>query len=124
MTYNSTGITLNDQLNRIAVSFDSFFKQQTQPTIEKVIFNYPATIVIWSDKTKTVVRCQNEDDWDPEKGLAMAISKKFFGNKGNYCNVFKKWIPEEDEKDFIATMEEVSTTFSKALRAIFGGHDE
>lgn len=43
MTYNSTGITLNDQLNRIAVSFDSFIKQPTQPTIEKVIFNYPAT---------------------------------------------------------------------------------
>lgn len=57
----------------------------------------------------------------------MAISKKFFGNKGNYCNVFKKWIPEEEEKDFIATMEDVSTAFSnfpKALRAIFGGHDE
>lgn len=32
--------------------------------------------------------------YDKEKGLAMAISKKSMGNKGNYYEVFKKWIPE------------------------------
>lgn len=61
--------------------------------IKDVIFNNPATIVIWADGTKTVVKAENEV-FDPEKGLAMAISKKFFGNKGNYFKVFKKWIPE------------------------------
>lgn len=61
--------------------------------IKDVIFNNPATIVIWADGTKTVVKAENEV-FDPEKGLAMAISKKFFGNKGNYFNVFKKWILE------------------------------
>lgn len=63
--------------------------------ITKVIFNYPATIVFWSDKTKTIVKCENEA-FDEEKGLAMAISKKFLGNKGNYYNEFKKWLPEID----------------------------
>lgn len=58
--------------------------------IEKVIFNGPATIVMWMDGTKTIVKCQDGDEFDPEKGLAMAISKKAFGNKGNYCDVFKK----------------------------------
>ena len=29
--------------------------------------------------------------------MAMAISKKALGNKGNYCEVFKKWLPEEEE---------------------------
>ena len=43
----------------------------------RVIFNRPATIVFWSDNTKTVVKCAKFDDWDPEKGLAMAIMKKF-----------------------------------------------
>lgn len=65
------------------------------PKIEKVIFNDPATIVIWKDGTKTVVKCENEI-FDPEKGLAMAISKKALGNEGNYYEVFKKWIPEEE----------------------------
>ena len=61
--------------------------------IKKVIFNPPATIIIWEDKTKTGVKCGNKDYYDPEKGLAMAISKKFFGNKGNYYETFKKWLP-------------------------------
>lgn len=59
-------------------------------TIKNVIFNDPATIVFWMDGTKTVVKAQNEE-FDPEKGLAMAIAKKFFGNKGSYCNEIKKW---------------------------------
>lgn len=60
------------------------------PRIDKVIFNDPATIVFWSDGTKTVVKANNEE-FDKEKGLAMAISKKAFGNKGNYFNNFKKF---------------------------------
>lgn len=67
------------------------------PKIKKVIFNEPATIVLWSDGTKTVVKAENEA-FDKEKGLAMAISKKALGNKGNYFEEFKKWV-NYDEKD-------------------------
>lgn len=63
-------------------------------TITKVIFNDPATIVFWADGTKTVVQAYNEP-FDKEKGLAMAIAKKALGNKGNYNEVFKKWIGED-----------------------------
>lgn len=66
--------------------------------IKKVIFNDPATIVIWSDDTKTIVKCQENDIFDPEKGLAMAISKKALGNKGNYCNEIKKWTEKYEEE--------------------------
>ena len=66
----------------------------TLPEIERVIYNDPATIVIWKDDTKTIVKCDKED-YDPEKGLAMAISKKALGNKGNYFDVFKEWLPNE-----------------------------
>lgn len=59
-------------------------------TISNVIFNDPATIVFWADGTKTVVKAHDEK-FDPEKGLAMAIAKKFFGNEGNYFNQIKKW---------------------------------
>ena len=65
------------------------------PEIKKVIFNDPATVVIWSDDSKTVVKCQPGDTYDAEKGLALCISKKYLGNKGNFNEVFKKWIPEE-----------------------------
>lgn len=63
--------------------------------IVKVIFNDPATIVLWSDGSKTVVKAVNEP-FDPEKGLAMAIAKKHFGNTGRYYEVFKQWLPKEE----------------------------
>jgi len=62
--------------------------------IKKVIFNDPATIVFWEDGTKTVVKCGENDIFDPEKGLAMAIVKKTLGNEGNYYNAIKKWLSE------------------------------
>ena len=66
------------------------------PEIKNVIFNDPATIVFWEDGTKTVVKCQDGDEFDPEKGLAMAIAKKAYGNKGIYCNKLKKWLPNDN----------------------------
>lgn len=66
--------------------------------INRVIFNDPATIVIWNDGSKTVVKASNEP-FDPEKGLAMAIAKKALGNKGNYYEVFKKYIKHDDVKN-------------------------
>lgn len=66
--------------------------------IKKVIFNDPATIVIWNDGSKTVVKASNEP-FDPEKGLAMAIAKKALGNKGNYYEIFKKYIKHADVKN-------------------------
>ena len=64
---------------------------QNIPEIDNVIFNDPATIIFWKDGTKTVVKAENED-FDPEKGLAMAISKKALGNQHEYYDVFKKWL--------------------------------
>ena len=84
------------------LSLYPYFKPNTTnttklPGIKDVIFNEPATIILWADGTKTVVKCQEGENYDPEKGMAMAISKKALGNKGNYCEVFKKWLPEEEE---------------------------
>lgn len=60
--------------------------------IQQVIFNPPATIVIWRDGSKTVVKCGENDIFDPEKGLAMAISKRAFGDNRDYYEIFAKWV--------------------------------
>lgn len=65
--------------------------------IDKVIFNDPATIVFWKDGSKTIAKCGELDIYDPEKGLAMCFAKKLLGNEGNYYNVFKKYLPKEDD---------------------------
>lgn len=95
---------LNDIKNteRLYKEMPSYFNRYSNSinknSIKDVIFNDPATIVFWTDGSKTVVKCQNNDTFDPEVGLAMAIAKKALGNKGNYCNTIKKWTDKYYEK--------------------------
>ena len=64
--------------------------------IAKIIYNPPATIIVWKDGTKTVVKCSDEDldagRISPEYGIVYAIVKKILGNKGNYNNVLKRLV--------------------------------
>ena len=71
---------------------------QTVPGIKKVHFNKPATVVIWEDDTKTIVKCQPGEKYDAEKGLAMAIAKKALGNTGKWYDTFKKELPKPASK--------------------------
>lgn len=67
-------------------------------TIKNVIFSPPATIVYWSDDTKTVVKCSSNDVFDPEKSLAMAIAKRCGGNKGSYYTEIREWVEKSGKK--------------------------
>ena len=75
-------------------------RYEKAPIIKDVIFNPPATIVFWSDKTKTVVKCDYEyETYDPEKGIAMAIAKKMMGdNKYEYYNTFLHWMKKWEKQ--------------------------
>lgn len=79
--------------------------------IRKVVFNDPATIVFWSDNTKTVVKCGPEDTYDMEKGLAMAIVKKMAGNDNRFHKVFKQWCKPDG-------MHEVAITSTQVLKEL------
>lgn len=92
--------------------------------IKKVIFNDPATIVIWNDGTKTVVKCQEGDTYSKELGLAMCISKKYLGNKGNFNEEFKKWIPAEtlvNDIDDIKRLSEAPYPLGTKIKIIDAG---
>lgn len=73
----------------------------TNAVIKNVIFNPPATIVFWTDGTKTVVKTQNNEPFDPEKGLAMAYFKKMHGNKGHYFEEIKKWTEKYEDQNTV-----------------------
>lgn len=79
-----TSESASDLSSKIAKIFGSPVKawetSQCVPGIKKVIFNDPATIVIWEGGTKTVVKCMEGETFDKEKGLAMAICKKLYGD--------------------------------------------
>lgn len=90
------------------VEFDDTVK------IKNVIFNPPATIVFWTDGTKTVVKTQNGEEFDPEKGLAMAYFKKMHGNKGHYFEEIKKWTEKYENQNAVKyTDEELEVAYSE-----------
>ena len=69
--------------------------------IKKVIFNDPATIVFWEDGTKTIVKRQEGAEFDPEKGLAMAICRHYLCDicgLERYDGIFKRYMPKEMKK--------------------------
>lgn len=66
-------------------------KAKEKITIKNVIFNNPATIVIWSDDVKTVVKCQKGDTYDKEKGLMACIAKRAYGNTSAYNDVINEF---------------------------------
>ena len=88
----------------------------TDLKIKKVIFNDPATIVFWNDGTKTVVKCQENDTFDHEKGLAMCIAKRFIGLKDFYKAfnpAFDKWL-----ENLTVSEESIFERWNKAIEGI------
>lgn len=86
--------------------------------IDRVIFNDPATIILWKDGSKTVVKRSEDDIWDPEKGFCMAIIKKLYGR----TSFIKKFMEPEEEMP-ILTVEEACENlknFGKKLNDIMG----
>lgn len=68
--------------------------------VEKVIYNKPATIVFFTDGSKTVVKAKEGDPFDPEKGLALAIIKRSFNNdSASFHKFLRTWRngTEDDE---------------------------
>ena len=64
----------------------------TEVYIEKVMYNNPATVVFWSDGTKTVSKCSGGDVYNPEAGLAICIMKKLNGNTATR-ECLQAWCP-------------------------------
>lgn len=131
---------LKVEIPKLEIRPDEFYKQivnsaygvsafniRTQiwlPSIKQVIFNSPATIVIWSDDVKTVVKAHDEH-FDPEKGLAMAITKRALGNKGNYNNTINKYVnqyyqdlKEKAEKEYCKRDLEMARAVADELKKV------
>lgn len=112
MSKYQIGTTRNpylDQIYKLDAAWDSWManrkeynKMFNRDKVKKVIFNPPATIVYWFDGTKTIVKVQDGEIFDKEKGFAMACAKKFFGNKSNYYNEFRKHGADERPIRFAA----------------------
>ncbi len=64
-------------------------------SIERVIFNPPATIVIFKDGRKTIAKTMEQDEFQPEMGFAMVMMKEIFETRGEYKRWIQQWMKEE-----------------------------
>lgn len=62
------------------------FRPEKRVKAKKVIFNPPATVVLWTDGTKTVVKCDPEDTFNETTGVALCYMKKALGNTSRELN--------------------------------------
>ena len=102
--------------------------------IDKVIFNPPATIILWNDKTRTVVKCREGETFDKHTGFAMCVVKKLYGPDFHYIlNKYGGKTEEETEEQPVRmTLDEwrkqvgrVEKAFSSALKSMDkGGNNE
>ena len=94
--YNGSNyIPYDVEFRSLIGQYNHYYPSTPTPQIKNVIFNPPATIVFWADGTKTVVKAHGEE-FDPEKGLAMAIAKKALGT--GYYPEIKKWTEKYHQK--------------------------
>ena len=75
--------------------------------VRRIVANGPAVIFFWKNGDKTVVKCHGED-FDIEKGVAMALAKRVWGrantlkilNMVEYQNDIPEDNPKQRGKDF------------------------
>lgn len=66
--------------------------EEVEVYIKEVMYAEPATIVFWSDGTKTVSKCHGADVYSPEAGLAICCLKKLVGAT-NVKMLINDWTP-------------------------------
>lgn len=136
-TKEDTLETIKGSLNAVYGTNKTYLKNETYfktcPCIKRVIFNPPATIVMWEDGTKTIVKCTEGEEFKEELGLAMAIAKRYFGSRSKFKKeVAKASRPQEktfkNEAEILATVAEKLKTLDSLIKKTFpvskGADDE
>lgn len=89
--------------------------------VKDIKVNGPATIVFWTDGTKTVVKCRPYDSYDVEKAVAMCFMKKALGSRSmkKLFDLAKDKAAEYDNQFKRLEFTDLDIYFNNVLNAIF-----
>ena len=73
------------------ISYDEESITVNGKRIKRVIYNDPATIIIWDDESKTVAKAEEGDEYDKEKGFYICLLKELLGNKKTLALINEHW---------------------------------
>lgn len=82
-------VTLPIEKDPLKLIFEGNIADHTRsiPEIENTVFNGDTTIIIWKDKTKTIVHCEPDKPRDPYAAFCAAVCKKLFGSTDKVMKV-------------------------------------
>lgn len=90
--------------------------------VEKIIFNGPKTIVLWTDGTKTIVSMsKDEPRFDPEAAFCAAYTKKMYGTNSKTKRVIAEKSNIEKWKELNEAPED--QLYKLGLKALAGCED-
>ena len=69
------------------------------PDIDRVVFSEPATIVFWTDGTKTVVKCMPGEKFEKYAGFMAACMKKMFGSTSRAKAIMNECIYDQPKPE-------------------------
>lgn len=95
---------LQDDINCILNGPKKYNKEENVMIIsgiKNVFFNEvkKTTTVVFNDHTSVIVKCTNNDEFDPEMGLAMALARKCFGSRSKFQKAVAKWVATSAPKN-------------------------
>ena len=105
--------------------FTATLHRQFQFMPKEIIYNDAATIVYWADGTKTVVKCNENDEYSEYAGFVAAVAKKMYGgaNAINRLIDSKKVVhgnglgqPFRSEKTFEEIFSEAAKKFTENIK--------
>lgn len=97
-----------DYLTQVAKEID--FNRKTTPT--RIIRNGPATIVMWKDGTKTIVKKSADTIDDPYGAFCAALAKKVYGSNSRVHKLVAK------TEDYSKTSDGLAARLEKALDSL------
>jgi len=93
--YMQKGTNLNMRIERRGLVLENDLNVTKTSTLEpeRIVHSGPATIVFWNDKTKTIVKCSENDIYDEYEAFCAALAIKMFGSNSH----LKKMIHDKTE---------------------------
>lgn len=112
---------INNMVNNVNKGFGvpGKYYWETALAYKKIIFNGPCTIILWKDGSKTIAKTSGEEEFDPEKGVAICFMKKMLGHTETNKILRKatKQYLEETDKINPPTIQEILKSITDKLSA-------
>lgn len=91
--------TLLDVMSEEVKKASNKYSLERAMTPETIILNGKATVVIWPDKTKTVVKCSEGEVYSPYNAFASALAIKIFGSNSALKKMLENRTVEQKKKE-------------------------